>query len=375
MSAQVPQHRKESEDLSEWESVYLRNRDSPSVSYRQQRTSQIKHQQIWLIVHIILLLSISIISIPLLNTKANILSKFYSDSACCYCLWVGYSTVSDNHEIEWSSCTNEKTVNYQNDIYKTCYFNNTSHCGVQYSNGPAGLFKVKKYSTSSFIFFWNIHKYYPYYGILNTCLVIVYLLYLMIATFWYKHPLSFFLLIGNIIVSMNTIYTYIKLYQYAEYDYGQMCPVSDQPIQNTICYRNILSSTLELPISWISIFLGIFVTPFYFCICAKCCRSHSRKLHFILLCIFIIGGMIVLILVFIALSIVIKESDAELITFLNESEEKGFMMFIAVVLLLMSIDGLVLKHCREQMRSMLAIWCSRSTNKPSYYKLNDNIST
>ena len=84
--------------------------------------------------------------------------------------------------------------------------------------------------------------------------------------------------------------------------------------------------------------------------------------------------MITLIISFVMLSIVINNGDAELITFLNPRQEKQCMMFIAIVLLVISIDAVILKHVREQMWLMLSIWCKKSDNKDSYYNVNQGAS-
>ena len=96
----------------------------------------------------------------------------------------------------------------------------------------------------------------------------------------------------------------------------------------------------------------------------------QTKTAFDLAWIFIIGGMIILIISFNMLCMVINHGDAELIEFLNAKREKAFMMFIAVILLVISIDAVILKHFREQMRLMLSMWCSKSAMKESYYVLN-----
>ena len=359
------QRKASASEMSEWKSIYLRNNDVVSSLYHQQKSNQIKHQKIWVIVNIILLLSISSISIALLFTKARLLHEFYSDSVCCYCLWAGQNISDDNHEIEYSACSDHKgAINYQNEAQKICYFNDAMHCGIENS------FRSGHYSTTSALLFWNFHKYYPYYGIFNISLVVVYGLYLVIATFWYKNQLSFLLLIGNILISINAIYAYIKLHQYVKYDYHETCPSQEMPIDNTLCYRDILPPTLEAIMNYIFLFLTLFIMPFYLCVCARCRPCCKRRMHLTLVWIFIIGGMIILIISFIMLCMVINHGDAELIKFFSAKQEKAFMMFIAVILLIISIDAVFLKHFREQMWLMLSMLCSDSAVKKSYYVLN-----
>ena len=98
----------------------------------QQEYKDVFYQKIWVIVHSLIFLLISIETIYLLSKKDDILKDFYQANddqyyQCCYCSWIAREQVDNDHkEIEYSYC-DQNWKDYDN-LLNVCYINDTDYC-------------------------------------------------------------------------------------------------------------------------------------------------------------------------------------------------------------------------------------------------------
>ncbi len=75
-------------DESESLDIYKKHNERHPSDYQREKARQIKQQKIWVTIHTVFLLAISILSLALLHHKGALLREFYKTEECCYCLWV-----------------------------------------------------------------------------------------------------------------------------------------------------------------------------------------------------------------------------------------------------------------------------------------------
>eukprot|EP01084_Bolivina_argentea_P116451 206914_1 len=271
--------------------IYQRNtkhQKSPSMSQMTNYDApdkQLKQQKIWCASHSIIWLLTTIITIPFLIQKQYEINEFYDKSQCCYCLWAGHQediSMTGQHKIEWSPCINIELQyvskpNKHNAQAVCINDNNIGFCNVTnpiivYANDILDNIIGEhhdKFSTTSSIFGIRFHKWYVYYGIISIICVIIFGIILWISLY-YKAILSEKLFIGNMMLTINCYYSYIKLYQYSKKYYGlnSNCP---QPIpifknnQINSCYESVLDPIYEDVLGVNVIYLTLY---FIYCIYA-----------------------------------------------------------------------------------------------------------
>eukprot|EP01084_Bolivina_argentea_P172229 298355_1 len=344
----------------------------------EQEAKDIKYQKIWVAFHTIIFILIAFQTLYLCNKKVSQLSEFYDTQyQCCYCAWIARNgEFNDNKEIEYSHCKQEYNKAYNTP--EICTINDTEYC---LGNSINLLKRDRSVSTTSTILFIRFPKSYIYYGILGMVLVILYSLFVIIATFKYMIRLSSLLFVGNIVIAIQLYYNYIKAYQYTKFSYNAMCsntPLPANGLYEQSCYENTVGRfTSTLLNIMVNFFMVYFVYPIVFyilsCFIKRCsygykCAVMQSYVERLLLYVGVIGGLISVVLCFIVLMLVVNRTDNNEFI-LNLAGERYLCIVIGVTLFITSISVFCLPHCRARCELMI-----RARNIPKWKDaiLNDD---
>eukprot|EP01084_Bolivina_argentea_P085754 154991_1 len=358
------------------------DRQRQPTEYEIEQQLQLQIQKKWIWMHSIILLFVSIITIPLLHSKAAVLSQFYDHNQCCYCLWVSKnSSVSQDLEIEWSVCKNKHK--YSLNIHETCRIDEQDTCQTDLLTD----IKYNALSYRSTFFFYEFGKYYPYYGIYTVVLVILYLSLLLITTYGVKTLIFKQLFICNLALTITIYYCYIKLYQYSMYNYHTYCPNRPSNVK-PICYRSAFSEGLDFMFSLLVYATTIYTAYCIYIVCPCClycltrylskydiCNKFGNWLAVIVLYIAVIGGSVFVIISYIVLMWMAVGVDNNfskgLIKNVSGNWEEVFIIIIANVLLLLAFDMFFLKSCKQDLIEMFCK-ANKQQNENQENALNGN---
>eukprot|EP01084_Bolivina_argentea_P161843 281684_1 len=282
-------------------------------------------------------------------------------------------------------CAPYKHPQSQQNINKTCYINDEYYCMEQIQMDNYNMLGAG-FSTTSSVFGYKFHKSYPYYGYLNVFIAIIYVIYLILNTFYYKILLSVQLFVGNMVLAADTSYTYIKLYQYSKHDYKQECPKQPPP-PITICYKNAIDNWMEnLLHAWVIFVMFCMVYPFVLTLCCRlcnrinCCRNYKSNMEICLRNLGLIGGILfVIFALFVFIEIIIVR-DTDFNTMENIGIPKGieklFVILVVCLVTIFAFDVFLLQHCRDRTKLMYDnCICRKNNNNEIYWNVDDNTLT
>ena len=278
------------EDQSTSLAAYKRHSTTITLTspHKVNKARQLKQQKYWVVIHSIIWLAISACSIPVLDKKQQLMTNFYGQPECCYCLWTGLNINQYNQRIEWSPCTKyDNAEPIAKDLSKICNINDRQYCTEDHLNLNRYLPYPNSQTQEKFNTFPII-----FYGVIAVGMILIYITLIGITTFHYKLPLDERLFIGNVVCTIICYYPYIKCYQFSKYTNKdsngniETCPNMPLLITNDnygVCYR----STTEWWENWIMdgmwIYLALYILYCLFriwpCICVclwRCCRKFEK---------------------------------------------------------------------------------------------------